>query len=72
MTSDSQNYSNFVYEHMLGCTLDNWIYSFEPYNCIKFEEIDKYFSYVQSSEEKLDILIKLDQNKNKNRFVHNW
>lgn len=66
----SRTYKEYM-ENVNPCILpDYWIYSFEPENEIGFQKIEEELSARKSSWAKLDYLIELNNETQKNRFVH--
>ena len=70
MTSDGEDFAKYVKKHEPGIAADEWIYRYEPKECVVFDDLDKQISAQKGAEKKLDFLIDFDKKRSKNRFAH--
>lgn len=71
-TCMSENYSEFVENYKVRCTMDYWIYQYTEKEVIEYSDIDERLNGAESSQERCDILVRLNEAKEKNRFVHRF
>lgn len=70
-TSMSENYSEFLRKYKKEGTMNRWMYNYTDKDVIEYSEIDELLNRAHSSQDRCDILIRLHEQKKKNRFVHN-
>lgn len=69
-TEISKNYEDYINKYKESCHVDYWIFDYNKEQEIPWEYLDDQLSQ-GSSEDKCNFLIKINVNKEKNRFVHN-
>lgn len=67
----SENYSEFLRKYKKEGTMNRWMYNYTDKDVIEYSEIDELLNRAHSSQDRCDILIRLHEQKKKNRFVHN-
>lgn len=70
LTEASINYTDFLATKIEGCHDDFWIYQYYEEEVIEWSVLEDIFSK-GNCKEKCDFLIGLNNNRVKNRFVHN-
>ncbi len=71
MTKASQNYADYVKLFPNDFEINGRILTYNESEVIDFDQIDRQFNTLKTSQEKCDYLIQLNNAKTKNRFVHN-
>lgn len=69
-TEKSMYYPDYISEYKQGCHDDYWCYEHNAAECLRWDELEKHFSYPISSYEKYQYLSHISEHRHKNRFVH--
>lgn len=69
-TDISNNYAEYLEKYKQGYTKDFWIYNYSEKEVIEYSILDKQLIEAENSQERCNILIELNKNKEKNRFAH--
>ena len=70
MTENTFFYDDYIESFHQDYHRDGWIFDYSEAESIIYDEMDSTLSMLDSSQEKLDYLIRLSKTKTKNRFVH--
>lgn len=68
-TEKSMQYDDYISTYRPDCHADYWIYEYNKFECVEWDELERAFSK-GTSIEKFKYLVELNSNKSKNRFVH--
>lgn len=70
MTENTFYYDDYIEKYHQDYHSDGWIFDYSEAESIDYDEMDSTLNRFNSSQEKVDYLIRLNKTKTKNRFVH--
>lgn len=70
MTAIADSYDSFNEKCNKDHNTDRWIYNYCKEESLDYDDIDQSLNNLKGSQEKCDFLIRMNNTKSKNRFVH--